>query len=268
VCQHGRVCVIGDDELHLAVFDDAQSAGRLHRLLPGALPRGAKARKLAKPDFETLLLLAPDRLVALGSGSRATRERGVVLRLDAQGRPQGAPHGFDLAPLYGPLRARCGGELNVEGALVRGGECLLLHRGVAGRHQNALARYALSDLHALIDGRAGLLPPRALQPWPLGDIEGVALGFTDACALPGGAWLYSAAAEVRDDSVADGPCAGSVLGLVGADGALRWQRRFAGRDKVEGIAARARGGRIDLCWVTDADDPARASHLWRAAISA
>ena len=38
VCAQGRVHVVADDELHLGVFDDAHSPGRLLRLFDGALP--------------------------------------------------------------------------------------------------------------------------------------------------------------------------------------------------------------------------------------
>jgi hypothetical protein len=100
--------------------------------------------------------------------------------------------------------------------------------------------------------------------WALGALDGVELGFTDAVALPDGRWLFSAAAEARANSVADGPCAGSVIGLVGADGALQSMRRLNGPGKVEGIDARVIGRDIELCLVTDADDPARAAWLWRA----
>jgi hypothetical protein len=264
VCADGRAYVIGDDELHLAVFDDAHAPGRLLRLVPGALPRKAKPRKRAKPDFECLLQLDAGHLLALGSGSSLRRERGVVVPL----APPHAPSSFDLAPLYRPLRDRWG-EVNIEGALLRGDELWLLQRGVAGRVDNAIACFGLADLRALIEGDARDLAPRSVCTFALPSIDGVPLGFTDACALDDQTWLFSAAAEDRSDSIADGSTTGSALGCVGADGALRWLRRFAGRDKVEGIDARVQRGAIELCWVTDADDPARASTLWwaRAALA-
>jgi hypothetical protein len=52
-------------------------------------------------------------------------------------------------------------------------------------------------------------------------INGVPLCFTDGAALPGGSWVFSAAAEATDDSVADGHCHGSALGWVGTTGQIQ-----------------------------------------------
>ena len=90
VCAHGRVYVIADDEQHLGVFDDPRSPGRLVRLLEGELPVGKKERKRVKADLEVLLALPASAawphgaLLALGSGSRPNRERGVLVALGAR----------------------------------------------------------------------------------------------------------------------------------------------------------------------------------------
>lgn len=276
VCAHGRVHVVADDELHLGVFDDVASPGRLVRLLEGALPSGAKARKRRKPDLETLLHLrpAPDwphgALLALGSGSRPQRRRGVLLTFDVSGHVGAAPRPVDLSPLYGPLRGRFE-DLNIEGALLLGQDFVLLQRGNGRRGVNAALHYRWSAIHALLRGAA----PAALQPYAehrfsLGDLDGVPLGFTDGVAWPGpsgrGRWLFCAAAEDTENSYLDGGCAGSVLGLADAQGRLLWTRRLAGRHKMEGLDARVEDGALALCLVSDADDPSQASVLWRASV--
>lgn len=274
VCAHGRAYVIADDEQHLAVFHDLASAGELHRLLPADLPVPKPARKRLKADLETLLLLPSvgrsrgQALVALGSGSRPNRNTGVVIPLSPGGAPRHAVHSFDLQALYEPLRQALG-EINIEGAMLLGGGFALLNRGVAGRSDNALARYPLRALLDLIDGTssgtgsgtASAVPPTSIQRHDLGALDGVPLGFTDAAALPGGGWVFSAAAEDTPSSYADGRCIGSVLGVVAAQGGGVTLHRLASRDKVEGIALRTAGRRIDVCMVTDADDPACASSL-------
>ena len=149
VCSHGRAYVIADDEQHLAVFHDLASAGDLHRLLPGDLPLTQPARKRLKADLETLFLLPAmgrsggQALVALGSGSRPNRNTGVLIPLSADGAPMHAAQPFDLQPWYEPLRQALG-EINIEGAMLLGGGFALLNRGVAGRSDNALARYPLA----------------------------------------------------------------------------------------------------------------------------
>ena len=276
VCVHGRVHVVADDELHLGVFDDARAPGRLVRLFDGELPAGRKARKRAKPDLETLLHLPPGPgwpqggLLALGSGSRPQRERGALLTFEKSGHLATAPRSIDLAPLYWPLASRFD-DLNIEGALRLGPELLLLQRGNGRRGVNAALHYRWADVEALLRGEAGSgLLPHAEHRFALGDLDGVPLGFTDGVAWPGpagaGRWLFCAAAEDTDDSYADGGCAGSVVGVADAGGHLLWTQRLAGRHKMEGIDARAESGGLALCLVSDADDPAQASMLWRTGL--
>lgn len=268
VCKNGRVYVMADDEHHLAVFDHLHRPGALFRIFPDDLPQSKKARKRLKPDLETLCWLPASgstkaaRLVALGSGSRPNRNLGAVIPLQPDGRP--APwhriQRFDLTPLYRPLAALLG-EINIEGAMVIGDELVLLNRGLPGRSPNAVARYRLRDVLALMDGDARALPPRSVQRFRLGAIDGVALGFTDAAALPDGGWVFCAVAEDTADSVADGRCAGSVVGVVTASGKRLPLYRLAPTVKVEGIAVRASAGGMTVCLVTDADDPKQSSTL-------
>jgi hypothetical protein len=257
VCHSGRVCVVGDDLHHLGVFDGHARPGQRLRLLPGGLPKGLKARKRVKPDFE-ILLAWRGGLLAIGSGSRPTRERAVHLP-----HLQAAPMAFALTPLYERLRAELG-PLNLEGALLQGDELWLLQRGNAGGPLgNARIRLPARVLEGLLVG-AGIDAGLAMhvEPMPLGELDGVPLGFTDACALPGGDWLFSAAAEDTDDAVADGRCTGSVIGLATAGGQVLRRWRVAGDYKVEGIDARAlQDGLLELAMVCDADDPTRASPL-------
>jgi hypothetical protein len=263
VCALGRAYVIGDDEHHLAVFRDRSSVGELQRVLAGDLPRAKAARKRRKADFETLLWLPQETtLIALGSGSRPQRERGIALAIDTDGTPRLPATSFDLAPIYAPLQARLG-SLNIEGALVAGEELILLQRGHAGSASMSL-HYVLSDFRDAIAGQRSAVHPHALRPYALGTIDGVPLAFTDGAALPGGGWVFTAVAEASDNSYADGPCRGSAIGVVSADSTLQSLRRLARPDKVEGIAAQVDVHGTVVFMVTDADDPAQASWLLSA----
>ena len=82
------VYVIGDDELHLGVFDiSSDRPGHLQRVLQGELPDGHAERSKEKPDLEALTLLPPfegnpyGALLGLGSGSGPRRDRGFVCAL-------------------------------------------------------------------------------------------------------------------------------------------------------------------------------------------
>ncbi len=265
VCANGRVYVMADDEHHLAFFDGAHTHGRMVRLFEGTLPAGMKARKKRKPDSETLALLPGGVLMALGSGSRPRRCRAAWIALDNEGQPRRPARLVDLTPLYEPLREHFD-DLNIEGAFVSGREFVLLQRGHAGGSPNASIHYALSSVLAwLFDGADAPLPPR-VRRHRLGSVGGVPLGFTDGAALPGGRWVFTAVAEATDDSVADGACVGSVVGVMSAQGELLARQAMPHDEKIEGIDARLRRGRIEFCLVTDADDPRIASQLLRGSV--
>ena len=244
VCAHGRAYVMGDDEHHLAVFNDRHSPGRLHRVRSGHLPADAAQRKRVKPDFESLLLTPargrqPSALLALGSGSKRRRDGGVLIALRPGGEPEGRVVPLDLAPLYAVLRQRLG-AINIEGSFISGAQWVLLNRGVGGQ-PSASVCYPLSVLHALVDGRSAGFEPSAVQVHDLGFINGVQLAFTDGAALPGGGFLFSAVAEATPNSVADGACLGSVIGHIDRNGALVALRRLDRAAKVEGLAVHAAG---------------------------
>ncbi len=267
------LAVVADDELHLGLFDDSVAAGtqpapgRLLTILEGDLPRGATQRKQAKPDFETLALLPPlpgcvgGALLALGSGSKPNRETGVVLALAGPGQPTGRRAVVPLSALYAPLRKRFA-DLNIEGAWVAGGELHLLHRGNKGDARSACIRY---DWNAAAPWLAGVQPQppaiKSVQVIDLGVVDGVPLGLTDGVPLPGGEWLFSAVAEDTHNSVADGVCVASTLGVVTADGLVRRLARLHGAPKVEGIAVQTDGDDWLVTMVTDPDDANVASQL-------
>ncbi|RZJ09195.1 MAG: hypothetical protein EOP39_12040 [Rubrivivax sp.] len=254
----GRLCVVADDELALARFSvgDDEAADWLP-LLPGTLPQLHAERKAAKPDLEVLLALPDGRLLAMGSGSRPQRQRGVLLAGDV-------PVEVDLSPLYAPLHAEFG-ELNLEGGFISDSRCTLLQRASRKAPRNARVDFDAAALMRWLDGAGAVPLPLAVTTLALGDLHGVPLGLTDGCALPGGGFLFSAAAEDSADAVADGAVTGSVVGEVAADGGITALRALDRRCKVEGIAVqRVAGAVAELLLVTDADDRAAPAWLLRA----
>lgn len=268
VCRDGRAYVIADDEHHLAVFREQRASGELHRILQGDLPEKNKKRKQRKPDFETLFLLppksasSPAALIALGSGSRDNRNGGAVIALGPDEELLRPARHFDLMPLYAPLQALLG-AINIEGAMIVAGAVILLNRGIAGNTDNTVVRYALRDWYALIEGRDSKVNPVSIRRFPLPSIDGVHLGFTDGAGLPDGSWLFCAVAENTRNSYADGACLGSALGLVSAQDDLLALHRLDPTIKAEGIDVRVDGLGIDVCLVTDNDDPAQSSWLYQ-----
>ena len=261
-----RLYVVADDELHLGVFSlTDERPGRLIRLFDGELPAPKVERKASKPDLEALALLpalpghAQGALLALGSGSKTNRQRAVLLGLE-----EGAlPRQIDLALLYQPLHEHFS-DLNIEGGFLLGEEFVLLQRGNQGQAANAAVRYRWTELRDWLLGEGPLPTPPTIQPVELGELGGVALGFTDGAALADGRWLFSAAAENTADSYNDGACLGAVIGLVERDGRVRRLAELDGRWKVEGIALAGDGS---LLLVTDADDPLVAASLLELRLS-
>lgn len=268
-----RLFVVADDENHLATFERADSEpGRLVRMFDGQLPQRHKARKTAKPDCEALLVLPAfagyphGALIAMGSGSRPSRQRAALLALDPAAQTQGPARTVDLAPLLAPLHELIP-DLNIEGAFVQGDAFALLQRGNSGSAINARIDLSWHDVQRWLAGAGPAPKPAAITRFALGAIDGIALSFTDATPLPGGEWLFSAAAEDTSDTYNDGRCAGSAIGLIDAAGTMRSLERLSLVCKVEGIAAVVAGSTVELLMVTDADDRRQPARLlgatWR-----
>ena len=269
-----RLYVVADDEHHLAIFErDDPAPGLLLRLLDDELPLRQRARKQAKPDFESLLHLPASRthpnggLLALGSGSRPQRRRAIVLDFDREGGLPVVRRAIDLAPLYDGLAAHFD-DLNIEGAFVTGGEVCLLQRG-GSKRASASIRYAARAFLRWVDGLDRVPAPVCIDLHDLGAIDGIHLGFTDGAGLPDGGWVYCAAAEDTDNAYDDGRCRGSAIGIVDAQGRHCWQALLEPVCKVEGIAvtSRADGGN-ELLLVSDADDRTRPALLLAATLPA
>jgi hypothetical protein len=248
-----RLWVVADDESDLFVYDRAslEPLGRIP-LFAGRLPDDPKARKAVKADLEMLTRLPDGRLLALGSGSTDRRARGVVVD-GARVQP------LDLTPLYAHLATRLP-DLNLEGAAVVGHTLCLLQRGNGASGHNALVRLDLAGLLTALEAGRPLGPElmRSLVPVALGALDGVALGFTDACAHPRDpdTLVFTCAAEGGGSTYEDGHYAGSAVGVLDLNGHLHGPLvRLAGVDKIEGIHAElSDDGRLALLLVADADD--------------
>ncbi len=252
VLRDGIFHVVADDELSLCVFAIDGETRRI-ALLPGELPDAHAERKARKPDFEILVDLGNDGLLAMGSGSRENRERAVLIAREA------GTTVIDTAPLCAELRATFP-QLNLEGGVLRGDELVLLQRGNRADRRNALVFVASDDLQRALATRR-FTPTRAprVVDLGLGDHDDVPWTGTDLALHAGGDLLASVVLEDTADAYADGACLGSALARIGADGSLRWLRRCDTTAKVEGIALDGNG----VWLVTDADDrnvPAQLLH--------
>jgi len=273
VCDQERLYVVADDELHLGIFPlSGDSKGALVRILPGELAMTAADRKRGKPDFESLVLLPATRtrpqggLLALGSGSAASRHRGVIIPFDERRTLElPALTVVDLTQLFDSTREAVG-EINIEGTVVTRDAVLLLQRGNKGDGISAIVRFDLAEFFAHLDGALDLIRPTSLRSYELGSIRDVPLSFSDACALADGSIVFSAIAEDTNDAYADGPCTGAAIGILDRDGDVRRLFEISGGAKIEGIHAESRGADIDILCVSDADDARIPAALYRGVL--
>ena len=277
----GRLALIQDDANFVALVDP----DTLHvRAIP--LPTGAsgqrqfddlRGNKMHKLDLEACVAVESAHgmlLMVFGSGSTSVRETVALVN----GLESAAPnvHLVRAAELYDLLRreqAFAGSELNVEGAVRVGERIRLFGRGNGAARAdvtplNATCDIELQSLLAYLHAPHDTAPPAPTRivRYELGTLGGLALGFTDATVCSQGeAVLYCAAAEDSPDATRDGRVSGSAIGVMDADGRVRWTPLVdaSGRVlecKVEGLAT-SRTRRDQLYVVMDADDPTAASEL-------
>lgn len=268
--------VVSDDENSLGIYDPAFSKpGRALRALPGVLPAAKDERGKHKPDFEAAVIIPAGVgnarrgawLLAVPSGSKTSRQRGAAVHVSAEGQLGRAARPVDLAPLFEALRRQIGDGLNIEGAVVRGDQLILMHRGNSERGYNALIEVPLAAVRTLIT--SGKVPGDiavTVRRYELGTLDGVPLTFSDGALLPDGSIAFTASAEGTSSATTDGGIQGSAVGIINPAGKVTSLRPVEPTAlKVEGIAVRGvRNGHAHVTLVTDADDPARPSQALSA----
>ncbi|MGH7679570.1 MAG: DUF6929 family protein [Gemmatimonadaceae bacterium] len=231
--RHGLV-IAQDDANFIAFYNEDGTPSRAFALPPGEGGHrhfdGRRGKKKHKLDLEGAVAVTTDHgetLLQFGSGSTPRRESVAIL-----GRVEPNP---EVSLVHGPalfdaLRREtgfAGSELNIEGAIQVGDWLRLFNRGNAsrrgeGRPVNASCDLPLRALLAYLFDPTGAPPPTPANvvQYQLGELAGVALGFTDV-TMRGDALYYAAAAEDSPDVVRDGPVPGSAIGVIEQDGA-RW----------------------------------------------
>lgn len=283
-----RLYIVADDELQLALFELGDDrAGTWLRLMPGTLPVDYQERKKAKPDLESITHLPPYEFAAHGallvvpSMSRKNRINGVLVPLDDGLKPASDADARDsvldgILPVdFTAVREKLAqsiDELNVEGIAVFPDSIKLFHRGSKNKFKSAVveldAKPFLKDLH---DSHT-IRPERIvdIREYDLGEIDGLALHFTDAVALNDTHLIFLATAEDTSNAYDDGVSRGSAVGVMEKKGKVERILRFEGHTKLEGVSARAEVAdgvsKIRLLMVSDTDDQTKPACLFEASI--
>lgn len=257
----GGFWAIGDDLHHLIRIPDGKSLGKGYRLFPGLLPLDPVERKRVKKDLETLIDLGGGKLVAFPSGSKGHRCVGAIVQLDSKGRYKSSRE-IDFKILL-DLLCETIPNLNIEGGYVSRKWLVLLQRGNGRAAFNAQVKLRLKPF---LKGLEGRWRPSALRVRvkrvPLGSWGRTTLSFTDGFYHEGTAY-FSAAAESGKDTYRDGRVSGSVIGALPKGKRPVILARLKG-EKIEGLALKSvKDDLLEICAVTDADNPRRASRLLR-----
>jgi hypothetical protein len=279
----GRLAIVQDDTNFVAFVRPWR--GEVSFLTLPAGPGGkrqfddGRGNKRHKLDLEASTVVQRGDgalLLAFGSGSSPARER--VLLLGPTGDAPAARIA-DASAFYQKLRAStafAGSELNVEGALARGGSLWLFQRGNGAPSGNLAPVNATCevDLDALLahldDPASHPAPgPERVRAYDLGAHDGLPLSFTDAVDLSGRS-VYVAVAEASPDATSDGPVSAVALGLLENEAPrYTWLLNEAGRmltDKVEGLAPDPEHPNR-LYAVVDRDEPGSPAELLHLEVS-
>jgi hypothetical protein len=247
ILAHDRFFFVSDDELSLNWVHRSLNSG-IQRLplFPGSISSNAQERKRQKPDLESLVYLSEfDSLLCVPSGSTPVRNRGALVSSGLEVRE------LSFEPLYSGLRREVP-ELNIEGAVVMEDHLFLFQRGNGPAGVNAVIQ---CDLRELLFGNA---PDFEVTEVHLGQHEGVSLGFTDACVFQDSIWFLAAAENVKS-TFSDGEFCGAVLGRLDSELKPNFCVQLDLPFKPEGLVI----DRNEVYVVTDADDPATPSRLYR-----
>lgn len=272
-----RLLVIGDDQVHLGVFDSTKPTrpGQLLRLFPQNLPDDHNARKRQKPDLEVLVVIPGENgvcsVLALPSGSEPNRVLGSFLSFNEKFKLSRRPMPVDFTPVYRALKFSFP-ELNIEGALAapQSNILTLFQRGNGSKGQNATIDLNLSAILAAVTAQMPVSENAILhiRKYDLGHLDDVALSFTDAVAVDTQTALFVAAAEKSNSTYHDGEVVGSLLGFMNLTNGRFTFLGVLPKLKVEGLAIQSRAERrLNVFLVTDADDPNVAAELLLAEVT-
>jgi hypothetical protein len=219
-----RLYIIGDNSGYLYEYLINTKQLNKIRILFDELKSLENIPKPEKPDFE-ILCPFQDRLYALGSGSTAKRNRGMIYHLPSKKITE-----IDLGLLYETLKSKAQiteENFNLEGAAFTGSNWVFFNRGNGSEAKNGIF---------LVKGEDLSQPGEILfQPIKLPNINHVESSFTDATTVNNEIFFIATAEDTRS-TYHDGEILGSFIGSINLETLkLNFSTKSPGNYKFEGI---------------------------------
>jgi hypothetical protein len=248
------IWVVADDEAEVFVYNLEGERQNSIGIFGEKWPSDSKIRKRVKADLESICSLGNGQLLALGSGSKPNRCRGVLIQEKNLSVTE-----VDTSPLYRQLKQGIP-DLNIEGSVVVGDTLFLGQRGNSALGMNSLILLSLDAvLKDLENDRIGSQGIKEIIPLQLGSINNVPYSLTDLAPAASGELWFTAAAEDTDDPYLDGDVTGALIGKMTVQGTVLWKKGVEPIVKLEGVFE-CKGALFLVC---DADDPEIKSSLFQ-----
>lgn len=217
--QNDKLYVISDNSNYLYI-SSIQKNQLEKRILIKSKIKDNLPKKI-KSDFESITS-DKDYLYIFGSGSSPKRQS--LIKWD---KINNTTKKFSLKKLYSSLKKRfdvSNEDFNIEGALILNDELWLFNRGNGPSKKNGI--FIVDNIQHNI---------KSFHPIPLGELNNVALGFTDAIIYKGTIY-FLAAAEGVSSTYHDGEIQGTILGQIDSSTKqLKCTNIISKNNKFEGI---------------------------------
>lgn len=259
--QQGNFWIIGDDARTCMLFDknfDLKDTVSIPSML-GIRSNNGRVPKDLKADLEALVVVNDFEVLALGSGSRPTRE--IAVRISGKGSY--SIEEFTLHKFYQSLRSLAemkNVELNIEAAAILGDYLYLFNR----TNGLMVSLHYRDFMHHITEGAP--LPKLNVRKLNLPVFNGIKAGISGASFDRGsGRLIITASLELTNDAYNDGEILGSYIGSISVpdledeEGEIIWTEipndgEVMKIESVEVVEYHEKDGYYDLVMTVDNDN--------------
>jgi hypothetical protein len=244
---------IRDNSNFLYQFDQEMNLVRKTKVLDIDLPENPSLLKKVKPDFESLLIVSKKELLIIPSGSKQNRVIGALVKVSKDGFVEKVSV-INFKKLYDALLNKVG-KVNIEGAILKNNQIILIQRGNSTKSKNALI---------FLSNKLGFLAENILDiKYPVLPYENnYPYTFTDAIISNKGEIIFLAVVEQTENAIDDGAISGMMVGTMDFEGNILKKQKLALDIKFEGISYKINSN-SDYLIISDSDDDTKASDVYQ-----